>query len=66
MTLPLYYAYFYLAPRDMEHLFHYGVVLIVWLPVLYLLGRDLYRHFAGHENHGDRAMERHAAHGGRS
>jgi len=66
MTLPLYYAYFYLAPRDMEHLFHYGVVLIIWLPVLYLLGRDLYRHFAAQEHHGDKVMEHHAAHGGRS
>ena len=66
MTLPLYYAYFYLAPRDMEHLFHYGVVLIIWLPVLLLLGRDIHRHYAARKHRGDEAMVGHAAHGDRS
>lgn len=66
MTLPLYYAYFYLSPRDMEPVFHYGVVLIVWLPVLFLLGRDLYRHFAAQKNHQGGTVQRQAAHGGGS
>ncbi|MGI9414791.1 MAG: glycosyltransferase 87 family protein, partial [Hyphomicrobiales bacterium] len=65
-TLPLYYAYFYLAPRDMEQVFHYGVVLVIWLPVVLLLGRDVHRHVMARGPNAHGATGQHPVHGGRS
>ena len=65
-TLPLYYSYFHLAPRDMEQVFHYGVVLVIWVPVLMLLGRDVYRHVAARGPGSGGGAERQSVHGGRS
>ncbi len=39
-TMPLYYSYFHLAPREMVAVFKHGVVWAIWIPVWLLLLRD--------------------------
>ncbi len=39
-TMPLYYSYFHLAPREMVHVFKHGIVWFIWVPVWLLLLRD--------------------------
>ena len=41
--LPLYYAYFYLAPRDMAKVHTYGVVWLLWVPVWIALTVEWYQ-----------------------
>jgi len=39
--IPLHYTYFHFASRDMEEIYHYGIVWLIWLPVWLLLCIEL-------------------------
>lgn len=51
-TLPLYYAYFHFAARDLGDWFRYGLVIAIWAPAWMLLLHDALRRPNGldHEN----------------